>query len=161
MHFRRFALLCSILLLLSGCSNCAVTNKSKSIVPAYEEKTLFLIFRFTTNFNDSENCDTHYSEKDYLNDTGLQKKAAQIRMEYPLVEDAQITSYAWTIYEILVDQERMGNEYIPYAARSYSDGIWYISFLPEESHGSYYDGVSYSILISAFDGHIIDFCPEQ
>lgn len=90
-----------------------------------------------------------------MDDEELQSYVQGISCIYPISEDSQITDYAWELYEILIEEERIEEEYVPYSAKSYTDGIWCLSFLPEEHHGSYYDGKSYSVLISAYDGHII------
>lgn len=122
-----------------------------------EEKTLFLIYRYPANYSRYQETTggkgTSVSESDWLDDEVLQTGIHKYGWEYPL----EITAVAWDLYELFVREGRMEAEYVPYTALRFTDGIWSISFLPEESHGSYYDGKSYGVLISANDGHIIDF----
>lgn len=158
MSFKRIYLSLIIIYLLCGCSQQHATQSSQPQDAVGGEKQLYLIYCLPNNYSDSfESGNIPFSESDWMDDEKLQSEVQEISCIYPIAEDAQITDYAWALYDILIRNGRIEAEYVPYSALSYADGIWRISFLQEEHHGSYYSGKSYIALISAYDGHMISF----
>lgn len=151
-----FVALLSILLLLSGCT------APISTVPDYtlaEPIPLSFVFRFNQSFSSSifytSDFGLKYSQEDQYEDKGLQAAVSEIAAEFPLTSDQQIEEYAWELYAIFVEHGAIASEMLPMCAYHFTDGIWYIAFLPLEYWGAYYDGPSAAALISEFDGHII------
>lgn len=103
----------------------------------------------------------HYGLQDRTDDAQLQKAVARIEMDYPMTAGEQVGSYAWALYGICLDREMFDPELIPVSATGYSDNIWFLSFIPAEYVGSYYDGPQAHFLISGEDGHIIHYSIDK
>lgn len=152
-------------LLLAGCNTIAekddATAPGAAISEAREINDIYWInysYRESVFFSP---MGWQYSINDQMKDSTLQNAVSKIEIDYPIVSEEQIQTYAWALYEICMDRELFSSDLIPAGAKYYSDNICFLSFLPAEYVGSYYDGPAAHFLISGIDGHIIHYEVEK
>ena len=164
MNIKKILSVCILMCLLNGCAYQIPGMQNAPMETVIEEKSLYLIFRLPQDYAEANYFWEHGaspSETDIMDDGDLQDQVREFNFTYPLSEDSEITSYAWQLYNILVSDGRIDSIYIPYSAVKYTDGIWEISFAPEEYHGAYHENRTYVALISVNDGHIIKFASSE
>ena len=149
----------ALLLAMTGCA----PGDSFERTPAADQKPLPYICMEDTVFVGSI-AEAFYREsytiEDRLEDEALQEMVSTVELDYPIDTLDELRIFAWTLYDISMEQELFDSSLLPHGAEHYCDGLWEFSFNQSEFPVSYYDGPAASFLISETDGHIITLRTE-